>query len=183
MSFAQILEHPALRAAEFSAASLRVGDYAPDVDIQIGARPGRLYRWTDDAWTVLFRLPDGDALDNAAELRRLARFLPDFRGRFIKLLGIASADASGDEPLPFAVTQDSDGDVARRYGLAGAAARDVVVIDPEHRLRLLLAYPRGRERDFGDVLRLITALQQADARERASHTDWRALHSATFGAW
>lgn len=183
MSFAQILAHPAHLAIEPPAAPLRVGDYAPDVALTTSARSTRLYRWTDDAWTVLFRLPEGDALDNAAELRRLARFLPDFRGRFIKLLGIASAEATGEEPLPFAVTRDSDGDVARRYGLAGAATRDVVVLDPEHRLRLLLAYPRGRERDFGDVLRLITALQQADARERASHIDWRALQSSTFGAW
>lgn len=182
MSLAPLLEHPTL--PDLAAAALRVGDPAPDAELYLGGRPTRLHRWSDDAWAVLFLLPEGDALDRAAELRRLGALLPDFRARFVKLLGIAARPWSvpGEAPMPFAVAVDPEGELAQRYGLT-AAARSVAVIDPEHRVRLALGYPPQRERDFADVLRLITALQQADARRRAGRTDWRALQGATLGAW
>jgi len=181
MSLAHLLERP-IRPEP--AAALRVGDHAPDVELRLGTQQSRLYRWIDDGWAVLFTLRDGDALDRAAEMRRLAPLVPDFRARFVKLLGIVTQPVPGlgEEPLPFAVSFDQDGEIARRYGLT-TAARNVAVIDPERRLRLLLGYPPRRERDFADVLRLITALQQADARERAGRSDWRALQATTFGAW
>lgn len=184
MPLAQLLERPTALPITEPSIRLRVGDQAPDAELRFGSRPTRLYRWIDDAWTMLFRLPDGDALEGAAELHRLTRAVPDFRARFVKLLGIAPSHAApGEESLAFAVAADPHGEVAERYGLIGSAARNLVVIDPEHRLRLLLAYPRGRERDFADVLRLIMALQQADARERAGRSNWRSHQAATLGAW
>jgi len=167
-----------------SAGVLSVGDHAPDVELRLGPHRGSLHRWADDAWVVVFALHDGDALERAAELRRLAALLPDFRARCVKLLGIASPAAlDPDDNAPsIPVSFDHDGETARRYGLT-AAARNVAVIDPAHRLRLLLGYPPRRPRDFADVLRLITALQQADARGRAGRSDWRAVQAATFGAW
>ena len=182
MSLAHLLDRP--HHSEAPATVLRVGDHAPDIELRLGAQRSRLYRWTDESWTVLFTLHDGDALDGTAEMRRLAPLVPDFRSRFIKLLGIAARPLLelGEEPLPFPVSLDNDGEITRRYGLA-ASARNIAVIDPEHRVRLQLGYPPRRERDFADVLRLITALQQADARERAGRSDWRALQATTFGAW
>lgn len=180
MSRADLLDRP---ASPVPPAALRVGDHAPDLDLHLDRQHSRLHRWAGDSWAVLFTLHTGDALDRAVELRRLAPLLPEFRTRCVKLLGIASPlPDSGDGPHPFAVAFDCDGEIAQRYGLA-SVARSVAAIDPERRLRLLLSYPSRRERDFADVLRLIAALQQADARERAGRTDWRARPSATLGAW
>lgn len=180
MSLAHLLEPANLPAP--SAAALRVGDSAPDIELRLGGRQTRLHRWTDDAWVLLFTLDVSDALDRAAEMRRLAGLLPDFRARFVKLLGVAAQPWPVDEPMPIAVAFDPDGELTHRYDLA-AAARGVAVIDPQHRVRLLLGYPPRRQRDFAEVLRLITALQRADARSRADNSDWRGRQAATLGTW
>lgn len=180
MSLAHLLE-PSL-PPDLPAAALRVGDSAPDVELRLGGRQTRLHRWTDDAWVALFTLGADDALDRAAEMRRLAALMPGFRARLVKLLGVAVRPWPGEAPTPLAVAFDPDGELMHRYGLA-ANERSVAVIDPEHRVRLLLGYPPRRERDFAEVLRLITALQRADARSRADSSDWRLRQAATFGTW
>jgi alkyl hydroperoxide reductase subunit AhpC len=177
MSLVHFLDYPTLPQP-----LLRVGDYAPDVELQLGPTRTRLHRWGDGAWVVLFTLHDGDPLDRAAEARRLAALLPDFRARFVKLLGVATSPAGIEDNLPLPVADDRDGEVTSRYRL-NPAARSAAVIDPEYRVRLLLGYPPRRERDFAEVLRLITALQQVDARERADRSNWRTLQAATLGAW
>ncbi len=185
MSYAFAIDPPASAPPPLASAALRIGDHAPDGEIEIARGRIRLYRWLDDSWAVLFAIPAAHTLEGAAELRRAARFLPDLRSRCVKLLGIAvHRDAGGpDNLLPFDVAADADGRLLERYGLTGDRSRSVVVLDPERRVRLVLGYPAIRERDFGDVLRLIAALQQADARERAGRVDWRALQMDTTGAW
>ncbi|WP_119418262.1 redoxin domain-containing protein [Desertibaculum subflavum] len=180
MSLTHILDPVAL--TNLPPAALRVGDHAPDADLRFDGQRTRLHRWSDDAWVALFALGAGDALDRAAETRRLAALLPEFRARFVKLLGVAMRAWPGEASAPFAVAFDPDGEMMRGYGLT-PSAQSVAVIDPEHRVRLLLGYPPRRERDFGEVLRLIAGLQRADARSRADRSDWRLRQAATLGSW
>ncbi len=174
--------HP-LRARP-AAHRLQVGDFAPDFEAVTTHGRIRLHNWIGNRWSVL--IPQlADDLEAAADLRRAADLLPEYRARLAQPLGLAvGAEVEfGDKTAPFPIAADPEGRTAALYGLDGPDARTVFVIDPARRIRLVLSYPPGRPRDFAEVLQFVESLQGADARERSAREDWRHLQYATFGCW
>lgn len=163
----------------------RVGDIAPDFEAVTTHGRIRLHSWAGNRWSVLIPLADLGGLDAAADLRRAAALLPEFRARLVQPLGLAlGAEVDfGDASAPFPIAADPEGHAAALYGLAGAEAGTVFVLDPARRIRLVLAYPPGRPRDFGEILQFIESLQASDARARASRDDWKGFQYATLGCW
>lgn len=175
--------HP-LRARP-AAIRLNVGDVAPDFEAVTTHGRIRLHSWIGNRWSVLIPQVAGNELEAAADLRRAAAVLPDFRARLVQPLGLAlGADITfGDKAAPFPIAADPEGRIAALYGFGGADARTVFVIDPARRIRLVLVYPPGRQRDFAETLQFIESLQGADARERAAQDDWRTFQYSTLGCW
>ena len=164
--------------------SLRLFDTVPDFtqDSTIGSLS--LYDWAGDSWVVLFSHPHDAPPVCAAELDAVAKLLPEFERRGVKVVGLSldPVDRHGawreGTASNFPLIADHDRRVAELLGLIhpGASdtvmARSVLVIDPARRVRLTLTYPAATGRNFAGILRVIDSLQLADSHKVATRADW-----------
>ncbi|MCZ4563012.1 peroxiredoxin [Rhodococcus sp. IEGM 1401] len=81
--------------------------------------------------------------------------------------------------VKFPLVEDISMDIARAYGMimpgesSSKAVRAVFVVDPKSVVRAVIYYPLSTGRNFDEILRLIKALQTADAFDVATPADWR----------
>ncbi len=84
-----------------------------------------------------------------------------------------------DVEVTFPLIEDITMNVARAYGMimpgedSTKAVRAVFVIDPKGIIRTIIYYPLSLGRNFDELLRVVTALQTADAFSVATPADWR----------
>lgn len=84
-----------------------------------------------------------------------------------------------DVEVTFPLIDDVSMEVARKYGMimpgedTTKAVRAVFVIDPEGVVRTIIYYPLSTGRNFDELLRVVKALQTADAFDVATPADWR----------
>jgi alkyl hydroperoxide reductase subunit AhpC len=164
--------------------TIRLGQIAPDFEQDTANGSIRFHCWLGTSWGLLFSHPRDFAPISAAELVEVARLKPEWDRRDIKPVGLSVDTADSHRAFEqdialvegrafnFPVVADSDRTVADLYGMvhaetdAEATARCVFVVDPHKRVRLILTYPPGVGRNFRDILRVIDALQRADAQTR-----------------
>lgn len=164
--------------------TLRLGQVAPDFEQDTANGSIRFYSWLDDSWGLLFCHPRDGGPIAAAELASVALLRSEWDERNVKPVSL-SAETSDDawrlaheigsrqgQTPNFPLIADSDRRVAALYDMldletdSDVAARHAFVIDPARRVRLILTYPPGVERNFKEILRVIGSLQAADARAR-----------------
>jgi peroxiredoxin (alkyl hydroperoxide reductase subunit C) len=84
-----------------------------------------------------------------------------------------------DVEVTFPLIEDITMNVARAYGMimpgedSTKAVRAVFVIDPKGVIRTIIYYPLSLGRNFDELIRVVTALQTADAFSVATPADWR----------
>ena len=172
---------------------LTIGDTAPDFEAETSEGPIHFYDWLGDSWGVLFSHPKDFTPICTTELGYMAKIKPEFDLRNVKIIGL-SVDSAGDHErwaADIAETQgtapnypiiaDSDFKVAKLYGMLpaevsgdaksrtpadNATVRNVFVIGPDKKIKLVLVYPMTTGRNFDEVLRVIDSLQLT-ARHRA----------------
>ncbi|WP_421724866.1 peroxiredoxin [Bauldia sp.] len=176
-----------------------IGDIAPDFTAETTDGPIRFHEWMGDSWCILFSHPKDFTPVCTTELGTMARMLPEFTRRGVKVIGI-SADSvehhqqwSGDiaEVMGFApnypMIADTDLAVSKLYGMLPAEAdgsqartaadnhtvRSVFVIAPDKTIRLMIAYPMSTGRNFNEILRAIDALQMTETHKVATPANWR----------
>ncbi|MEW6166321.1 MAG: peroxiredoxin [Pseudomonadota bacterium] len=180
--------------------SLRLGDTAPDFEADTTAGRIRFHEWLGDAWGVLFSHPKDFTPVCTTELGYMARMKPEFDRRGVKIIGL-SVDAAEDHgrwardieetqgTAPnYPIIGDPDLRVAKLYGMlpaeaSGSAAqrtpvdnqtvRNVFVIGPDKKIKLILVYPMSAGRNFDEVLRVIDALQLNARHNVATPANWR----------
>ncbi len=180
--------------------SLSIGDTAPDFEAQTTAGPIRFHEWIGDSWCVLFSHPKDFTPVCTTELGYMARLQPEFAKRNTKIIGL-SVDAVGDhsrwandikETQGFApnypIIGDPDLKIAKLYGMLPAAAsgdaskrtaadnltvRNVFVIGPDKKIKLLIVYPMTTGRNFDEVLRVIDSLQLTAKHRVATPVNWK----------
>ncbi|MBN2577805.1 MAG: peroxiredoxin [Pirellulales bacterium] len=148
-------------------------------------------------WVILFSHPADFTPVCTTEFMTFARLLPQFEALDCKLLGL-SIDSNYSHiawlrtikekikykgmkniEVTFPVIADLKMEVARAYGMVQPSADDshavraVFVIDPQAKVRTVLYYPQSTGRNFDEILRLVVALQTADAHHVATPADWR----------
>ena len=171
--------------------SLHIGDIAPDftVDTQVG--PISLHDWAGDSWVFFFSHPADFTPVCTTEMGRTAQLADEFAKRNTKPLGlstdtaeehrkwIADVNDTQNTDLQFPIVADADLSIARMYDMLHpdqsdtAAVRSVFIIDPDKKIRLMMTYPMSCGRNFDEILRVIDALQLADAKRIATPADWR----------
>lgn len=148
------------------------------------------HAWIGGAWVFFFSHPGDFTPVCTTEIGRTAQLAKDFARRNVKPLGlstdgveehlkwIADVDDTQHTSVTFPIIADPDGAVAALYDMihegqsSTQAVRSVFIIDPERRIRLTLTYPMNVGRNFHEILRVIDALQLADARQIATPADW-----------
>jgi alkyl hydroperoxide reductase subunit AhpC len=179
--------------------TLTIGDTAPDFEAQTTEGPIRFHEWIGDSWAVLFSHPKDFTPVCTTELGYMARIEPEFERRNVKIVGL-SVDSTADHERwaadieetqgaapNYPVIGDADFKVSKLYGMLPAATsgdakartpadnqtvRNVFVVGPDKKVKLMLVYPMTTGRNFDEVLRVIDSLQLTAAHKVATPVNW-----------
>jgi alkyl hydroperoxide reductase subunit AhpC len=171
--------------------SIRLGDEAPDFTAETTEGPIDFHQWKDGKWAVLFSHPADFTPVCTTELARTASLKGEFGRRGVRVIGISvdpitshngwAQDIAevGGADLNFPLIADPDRKVAELYDMIHpgegdtSTVRSVFIVDPANRVRLTLAYPKSIGRNFGEILRVIDALQLTDSAPVSTPVDWQ----------
>jgi thioredoxin-dependent peroxiredoxin len=180
--------------------TLKIGDTAPDFEAQTTEGPLRFHEWLGDSWGVLFSHPKDFTPVCTTELGYMARIKPEFDRRNVKIIGL-SVDPVGDHTRwaediretqgtapNYPLIGDADFNVSKLYDMLPAATsgdpskrtaadnltvRNVFVVGPDKKLKLILVYPMTTGRNFDEVLRVIDSLQLTAKHKVATPANWK----------
>jgi thioredoxin-dependent peroxiredoxin len=180
--------------------SLTIGDTAPDFEANTTEGKINFHDWIGDSWAVLFSHPKDFTPICTTELGYVAKIKPEFDKRGVKVIGL-SVDSTGDHERwaadieetqgsapNYPIIGDDDYAVAKAYGMLPAAVggdaksrtpadnatvRNVFVIGPDKKVKLILVYPMTTGRNFDEVLRVIDSLQLTANHKVATPVNWR----------
>ena len=180
--------------------ALRLGDTAPDFTAQTTEGPINFHEWIGDSWAVLFSHPKDFTPVCTTELGYMASIKPEFDKRNVKVMGLSVdpvenharwstdiADATGHAPN-YPMIGDTDLAVAKLYDMLPAATggtsegrtaadnmtvRNVFVIGPDKKIKLMIVYPMGTGRNFDEVLRVIDSIQLTANYSVATPANWK----------
>ena len=179
--------------------TLALGDTAPDFEADTTEGRISFHDWIGDSWAVLFSHPKSFTPVCTTELGYMARIKPEFDRRGVKVIGL-SVDAVDknegwaddiEETQGFApnypIISDADFKVSKLYEmLAGdtegdgartaadnQTVRNVFVIGPDKKIKLILVYPMTTGRNFDEVLRVIDSLQLTAKHKVATPAQWQ----------
>jgi thioredoxin-dependent peroxiredoxin len=180
--------------------ALAINDTAPDFEAETTEGRIRFHDWIGDNWAVLFSHPKDFTPVCTTELGYMARIKPEFDKRGVKIIGLSVDPVdrhSGwakdiEETQGFApnypMIGDGDLKVSKLYGMLPAAAsgdpakrtpadnqtvRNVFVIGPDKKIKLILIYPMTVGRNFDEVLRAIDALQLTAKHRVSTPANWQ----------
>ena len=180
--------------------TLRLGELAPDFEADTTQGRIRFHDWIGDGWAVLFSHPKNYTPVCTTELGYMAKIKSEFDRRGVKIIGLSVdpvaqhagwaddiAETQGVAPnypligdADFTVAKLYDmlpattsGDPAQRTASDNQTVRNVFVIGPDKRIKLILVYPMTTGRNFDEVLRVIDSLQLTANHKVATPVNWR----------
>ena len=180
--------------------ALTLGETAPDFEAQTTEGPISFHDWIGDSWVVLFSHPKDFTPVCTTELGYMASIKPEFDRRGVKIIGLSVdpldrheewakdiEDTQGTAPN-YPIISDADFNVSKLYGMLGAdtsgdplsrtpadnqTVRNVFVIGPDKKIKLILVYPMTTGRNFDEVLRVIDSLQLTANHKVATPAQWQ----------
>ncbi|CAN5496080.1 peroxiredoxin [soil metagenome] len=180
--------------------ALTIGDTAPDFEAQTTEGTINFHDWIGDSWAVLFSPPRNFTPVCTTELGYMASIKPEFDKRNTKIIGISVdplenhakwaediAETQGTAPN-YPLIADTDYNVAKLYGMLpaetegdptertpaqNATLRNVFVVGPDKKVKLILVYPMTTGRNFDEVLRVIDSLQLTAKEKVATPAQWQ----------
>ena len=180
--------------------TLSIGDTAPDFEAETTQGKIRFHEWLGDSWGVLFSHPKDFTPICTTELGYMARIKPDFDKRGVKIIGLSVDDVGNhgkwakdiEETQGFApnfpMIGDTDLSISKAWGMLPAAVsgdyskrspadnqtvRNVFVIGPDKKIKLILVYPMTTGRNFDEVLRVIDSMQLTAKFKVATPVNWK----------
>jgi alkyl hydroperoxide reductase subunit AhpC len=180
--------------------SIRLGDTAPDFHAETTEGPIGFHDWIGDSWAVLFSHPKDFTPVCTTELGYMAKIGPEFEKRNVKIIGLSVdpmdkhngwlediEETQGARP-DYPIIADSDFLISKAYGMLGAdvsgdpadrtaadnqTVRNVYVIGPDKKVKLMLIYPMTTGRNFDEVLRVIDSLQLTAKHKVSTPVNWQ----------
>jgi len=180
--------------------TLALNDIAPDFEAETTEGRIKFHDWIGDSWAVLFSHPKDFTPVCTTELGYMAKIKPEFDKRDVKIIGLSvdpldrhSGWASDIQETQgfgpnFPMIADVDYSVSKLYGMLPApvsgdpinrtaadnqTVRNVFVIGPDKKIKLILIYPMTTGRNFDEVLRVIDSLQLTARYKVATPVNWR----------
>jgi alkyl hydroperoxide reductase subunit AhpC len=180
--------------------ALQIGDTAPDFEADTTEGRIHFHDWLGDSWGVLFSHPKDFTPVCTTELGYMAKAKPEFDRRNVKIIGLSVdgasdherwasdiAETQGEAPN-YPIIADADFNVSKLYGMLPASVsgdpadrkpadnqtvRNVFVIGPDKKVKLILIYPMTTGRNFDEVLRVIDSLQLTAKNKVATPVNWK----------
>jgi thioredoxin-dependent peroxiredoxin len=180
--------------------TLQIGETAPDFKAETTEGPINFHDWVGESWAVLFSHPRDFTPVCTTELGYLAKIKPEFDRRNVKVLGLSVDPVENHEKWAADIEEtqgfapnypligDADFNVSKLYGMLPAdtsgdptqrtpadnqTVRNVFVVGPDKKIKLLLAYPMTTGRNFDEVLRVIDSLQMTAKHKVATPVNWQ----------
>jgi len=180
--------------------SFQIGDQAPDFEAETTQGRIKFHEWIGDSWAILFSHPKDFTPVCTTELGYMAKLKPEFERRNVKIIGLSvdpvenhkkwAADieeTQGAAPN-YPMIGDTDLRISKLYGMLPASAsgdagartpvdnqtvRNVFVIGPDKKIKLIIVYPMTTGRNFDEVLRVIDSLQLTAKHKVATPVNWK----------
>ena len=180
--------------------ALQLGDTAPDFEADTTEGRIRFHDWIGNSWAVLFSHPKAFTPVCTTELGYMAKLKPEFDRRNTKIIGLSVdpvdnqkrwasdiAETQGAAPN-YPMIGDTDLSISKLYGMLPASAsgdpsartpadnqtvRNVFVIGPDKKIKLIIVYPMTTGRNFDEVLRVIDSLQLTAKHKVATPVNWK----------
>ena len=179
--------------------SLKINEITPDFTQDSTIGPLHFHEWAGNDWVLFFSHPKDFTPVCTTELGEVARLKPEFDKRGVKALGLSVDPADnharwgkdieetqGHAPN-FPMIADTDLRVSKLYGMLpadtegtsegrtpadNATVRNVFIIGPEKRIKLILVYPMSTGRNFAEILRVIDSIQLTAQHKVATPANW-----------
>ena len=180
--------------------ALHLGDEAPDFEAETTEGRISFHEWLGDSWGVLFSHPKDFTPVCTTELGYMANAKPEFDSRGVKIIGLSVdplgkhedwardiAETQGTAPN-YPIIADDNFEVSKAWGMlpsevSGDAAdrtpadnqtvRNVFVIGPDKKIKLILVYPMTTGRNFDEVIRVIDSLKLTAEHKVATPVNWK----------
>jgi alkyl hydroperoxide reductase subunit AhpC len=180
--------------------ALQIGDTAPDFEADTTEGRIKFHDWIGDSWAVLFSHPKDFTPVCTTELGYMAKAKPEFDRRGVKIIGLSVnatadherwaqdiAETQGQAPN-YPIIGDGDFNVSKLYGMLpdstsgdplertpadNQTVRNVFVVGPDKKIKLILVYPMTTGRNFDEVLRVIDSLQLTAKHKVATPVNWK----------
>jgi alkyl hydroperoxide reductase subunit AhpC len=180
--------------------SLRINDTAPDFTADTTQGPIHFHEWIGDGWAVLFSHPKDFTPVCTTELGYMAGLQPEFEKRNCKIIGLSVDPVTShgkwagdiEETQGHAVNYPMIGDpelkIAKLYGMLpaesgstsegrtaadNATVRNVFMIGPDKKIKLILIYPMSTGRNFDEVVRVLDSMQLTAKHKVATPVNWK----------
>jgi alkyl hydroperoxide reductase subunit AhpC len=180
--------------------TLQLGETAPDFEAETTQGKIRFHEWLGDSWAVLFSHPKDFTPVCTTELGYMAKIKPEFDRRGVKIIGLSVdpvdrhakwaediKETQGFAPN-YPMIGDTDLKISKLYGMLPASTaggsdgrtaadnqtvRNVFVIGPDKKIKLILVYPMTTGRNFDEVLRVIDSMQLTAKHRVATPANWK----------
>jgi thioredoxin-dependent peroxiredoxin len=180
--------------------ALQLNDTAPDFEADTTEGRIRFHDWIGDSWAVIFSHPKDFTPVCTTELGYMAKIKPEFDKRGVKVIGLSVdptdrheewakdiEETQGHAPN-YPIIADADFTVSKLYGMLASetegdalvrtpadnqTVRNVFVIGPDKKIKLILVYPMTTGRNFDEVLRVIDSLQLTASHKVSTPVNWK----------
>jgi len=180
--------------------TLQIGDTAPDFEADTTQGRIRFHDWIGDSWAVLFSHPKDFTPVCTTELGYMAKLKPEFDKRNTRIIGLSvdpidshakwakdiqetqghapNYPLIGDHELKIAkawgmLPASASGEASKRTAVDNQTVRNVFVIGPDKKIKLVLVYPMSTGRNFDEVLRVLDSLQLTAKHKVSTPVNWR----------
>ncbi len=180
--------------------ALQLGDVAPDFEARTTDGLIRFHEWIGDSWAVLFSHPKDFTPVCTTELGYMAKLKPEFDKRHVKIIGLSvdpvdshtkwSADIKETQGVApnYPMIGDTDLRISKLYGMLPATlegscegrtpadnqtVRNVFVVGPDKKIKLIIVYPMTTGRNFDEVLRVLDSLQLTAKHRVSTPVNWK----------
>src|SRR5687767_11372636 len=171
--------------------TLRIGDEAPNFQVETTQGPIEFHKWIGNSYAILFSHPKDFTPVCTTELGYVAKIKPEFDKRNVKVIGLSVdpidshkkweediAETQGSA-VNFPMIGDPDRTVSDLYDMIHPNANDtltvrsVFVIGPDKKVKLTITYPASTGRNFDEILRVIDSLQLTAQYSVATPVNWK----------
>ena len=181
--------------------TLRIGDVAPDFEAETTEGKIKFHDWVGDSWAVLFSHPKDFTPVCTTELGYMAKLKPEFDKRHTKIIGLSVDPVENHERWAHDIKEtqghapnypmigDRDLSISKMWGMLPAdlnasssegrtaadnqTVRNVFVVGPDKKIKLIIAYPMTTGRNFDEVLRVLDSLQLTAKHKVSTPVNWK----------
>jgi Peroxiredoxin len=171
--------------------AVRLGDEAPNFTAETTEGTINFHEWLGNGWGILFSHPKDFTPVCTTELGTMARLMPEFKKRNVKILAISvdpidshkgwvkDINETQNCTVSYPIIADPEKKVAQLYdmihpnALDNMTVRSVFIIGPDKKIKLMLTYPASTGRNFDELLRVVDSLQLTAQYKVATPANWK----------